>query len=129
MVALNLMVVDDSPVMRAFIQKVIALTGLETGTIYEAENGEEALRLLRESWVDLVLTDVNMPRMNGEELLRQLESDDLLRAIPVLVVSTDSTDVRVQRLLALGARGYITKPFLPETLRDEVEKALGMSDA
>lgn len=127
--ALNMMIVDDSPVMRAFIQKVIALTGLEVGTMYEAGNGEEALGLLRDRWVDLILTDINMPQMNGEELLQHLESDELLRAIPVLVVSTDSTNLRVKRLLELGAKGYITKPFLPETLRDEVEKALGMCDA
>lgn len=127
--ALNLMVVDDSPVMRAFIQRVIALTGLETGTIYEAGDGAQALSLLRKSHVDLVLTDINMPRMNGEELIQHLEGDERLRAIPVLVVSTDSTPARVQRMLALGAKGYITKPFHPETLRDEVERALGICNA
>lgn len=126
---LNIMIVDDSPVMRAFIQKVIALTGLEVGTIYEAGNGEDALRMLRDQRVDLILTDINMPRMNGEELIRHLEKDELLHAIPVLVVSTDSTHQRAQRLLALGARGYLTKPFLPELLRDEVEKVLGLQNA
>jgi two-component system chemotaxis response regulator CheY len=63
--------------------------------------------------------------MNGEEFVRRLESDQLLRTIPVIVVSTDSTHHRVQKMLALGAKGYVTKPFPPEALRDEVERVLG----
>ena len=125
--ALNILIVDDSPVMRAFIRRVVGLTGLDVGTYCEAGDGEEALKLLRERWMDLVLTDINMPRMNGEEFVRQLESDELLRTIPVIVVSTDSSHNRVQQMLGLGAKGYVTKPFLPEVLRDEVEKVLGVS--
>jgi two-component system chemotaxis response regulator CheY len=125
--ALNIMIVDDSPVMRTFIRKVVGLTGLDVGEYCEAKDGEDALRLLRERWMDLVLTDINMPNMNGEEFVRRLESDELLRTIPVIVVSTDSSHSRVQQMLALGAKGYVTKPFLPEALRDEVEKILGVS--
>ena|SRR5450432_3318224 len=127
--ALNIMIVDDSPLMRSFICKVLALTGLEVGEVCEAEDGEVALKLLRERWMDLILTDINMPRMNGEEFVRNLDSDELLRTIPVIVVSTDSSTHRVQRLLALGAKGYVTKPFRPETLRDEVGKVLGVAHA
>lgn len=123
--ALNIMIVDDSPVMRVFLRKVVQLTGLPVGEYCEAGDGEAALQALRERWMDLVLTDINMPRMNGEEFVRQLESDELLRDIPVIVVSTDSSHGRIEHMLALGARGYISKPFLPETLRDEVEKVLG----
>ena len=122
--ALNIMIVDDSPVMRAFIRKVVGLTGLDVGEYCEAGDGEDALKSLGEHWVDLVLTDINMPKMNGEEFVRRMESDDLLRSIPVIVVSTDSSHSRVQQMLALGAKGYVSKPFLPEALRDEVEKAL-----
>jgi two-component system chemotaxis response regulator CheY len=125
--ALNVMIVDDSPLMRAFIRKVVGLTGLEVGECCEAGDGEEALQSLRARWMDLVLTDINMPRMNGEELVRRMESDDMLRTIPVIVVSTDSSHSRVQQMLALGARGYVSKPFLPESLRDEVEKVLSVS--
>jgi len=125
--ALNIMIVDDSPVMRSFIRKVFRLTGLDVGEFFEAGHGEEALRLLRERWVDLVLTDINMPNMDGEEFVRQLESDDMLRTIPVIVVSTDSSNSRVEKMLALGAKGYVTKPFLPGALRDEVEKVLGVA--
>lgn len=124
--ALNIMIVDDSPVMRAFIRKVVGLTGLEVGECCEAGDGEDALKFLRDRWMDLVLTDINMPRMNGEEFVRRMESDELLRDIPVIVVSTDSSRSRVEHMLALGAKGYVCKPFLPEALRDEVEKVLGV---
>jgi two-component system chemotaxis response regulator CheY len=124
--ALNVMIVDDSPVMRTFIRKTIGLTGLDVGEFCEAAHGEEALALLRQRWMDVVLTDINMPRMNGEEFVRQLENDELLRTIPVIVVSTDASHTRVQRMLALGAKGYVTKPFVPEALRDQVEKVLGV---
>jgi two-component system, chemotaxis family, chemotaxis protein CheY len=127
--ALNIMIVDDSPVMRVFLRKVVQLTGLPVGEYCEAGDGEAALQTLHERWVDLVLTDINMPRMNGEEFVRQLESDELLRDIPVIVVSTDSSHERKEHLLKLGAKGYISKPFLPETLRDEVEKVLGVPHA
>uniref|UniRef100_A0A7V4XUQ5 Response regulator n=1 Tax=Acidobacterium capsulatum TaxID=33075 RepID=A0A7V4XUQ5_9BACT len=127
--ALNILIVDDSPVMRSFIRKAISLTGLDVGDCYEAGNGEDALRSLTGQWVDLILTDINMPEMNGEELIGRLEADDLLRSIPVIVVSTDATQGRVERLMTMGARGYVTKPFLPETLRDEVEKVLGIAHA
>jgi two-component system chemotaxis response regulator CheY len=124
--ALNIMIVDDSPVMRTFIRKVVRLTGLDLNEVFEAGDGQDALNFLREHWTDLVLTDINMPRMNGEELLRRKGEDELLRDIPVIVVSTDSSQARIQRMLALGAKGYISKPFLPEVLRDEVEKVMGV---
>lgn len=124
--ALNIMIVDDSPVMRTFLRKVVQLTGLSVGEYCEAGDGEAALNALRERWMDLVLTDINMPRMNGEEFVRRVVSDETLCDIPVIVVSSDASRERMDRMIALGARGYISKPFLPETLRDEVEKVLGV---
>ena len=127
--ALNLLVVDDSPVMRAFIRKVINLTALDVGEIVEANHGGEALELLRARWMDLVLTDINMPVMNGEDLVREIEADPLLRAVPVIVVSTDASHHRVGQLLSLGAKGYVTKPFTPEALCAEVERVLEVAHA
>jgi two-component system, chemotaxis family, chemotaxis protein CheY len=123
--ALNIMIVDDSPVMRIFLRRVLQLTGLLVGEYCEAGDGEAALQGLRERWVDLILTDINMPHMNGEEFVRQLEADEVLREIPVIVVSTDASRERIDRMFKLGAQGYISKPFHPETLRDEVERILG----
>jgi two-component system, chemotaxis family, chemotaxis protein CheY len=122
--AFNILVVDDSPAMRAFIGRSLQVSGLEIGECFEAENGEVAINLLREHWVDVILTDINMPRMNGEQLVHCLSADDLLRSIPVLVVSTDGTESRIQRMRTMGAVGYVKKPFSPETLRQAVESAL-----
>jgi two-component system chemotaxis response regulator CheY len=79
--------------------------------------------------VDFILTDINMPVMDGEQLLTNLDADEALRGIPVIVVSTDRTAVRVQKMLSLGAKGYVTKPFLPETLREEIERVMGVAHA
>jgi two-component system, chemotaxis family, chemotaxis protein CheY len=123
------MIVDDSPAMRAFIMRVIQLSNLETGECIEAANGQEALDILRDHPVDIILTDVNMPVMNGEEFVRRLEQDERLRSIPVLVVSTDGSEHRMGRLLALGARGYLIKPFSPGALRAKMELLLGVPHA
>jgi two-component system, chemotaxis family, chemotaxis protein CheY len=122
--AFDVLIVDDSPAMRSFIGRVLDISGLSVGRRLEASDGEEALALLAGNRVDLVLTDINMPRMDGEQFVRRLEQDEALRSIPVVVVSTDRTDARLGRMLALGARGYVKKPFLPETLRRELEHAL-----
>lgn len=121
---LRVLIVDDSPAMRSFIRRVLELSGLEVGLCLEASNGEQALRLLEGNWVDAVLTDINMPEMDGEELLRRMSGHTVLRLIPVLVVSTDRTEGRIQKMLTLGAKGYVTKPFAPETLREELEHSL-----
>jgi two-component system chemotaxis response regulator CheY len=123
--AYNVLIVDDSPAMRSFVRRVLELSGIAVGQCLEAGNGQEALDVLQKEWVDVVLTDLNMPTMDGEQFVRRIEADPALRPIPVLVVSTDRTDHRVREMLTLGAKGYVTKPFLPETLREELERALG----
>jgi two-component system, chemotaxis family, chemotaxis protein CheY len=127
--AFNVLIVDDSPAMRSFVRRVLDLSGIDVGTSLNAGNGQEALDLLRTQWVDVILTDINMPTMDGEQLLKVLEADEALSTIPVIVISTDSTQHRVQSMLTLGAKGYVTKPFLPETLREEMEKVLGVFNA
>jgi two-component system, chemotaxis family, chemotaxis protein CheY len=124
--AYRLLIVDDSPAMRAFVRRVIGLSGFDLAACFEASNGQEALDLLRSEWVDAILTDINMPRMDGEEFLRRLAADEVYRSIPAIVISTDATHHRKERLLAIGARGYLSKPFLPETLRAELETTLGV---
>ena len=125
--AFHLMIVDDSSAMRAFIVRVIWLSGLDVALCMQASNGQEALDLLRANWIDIVLTDINMPVMNGEEFVRCMEADEMLRGIPVLVVSTDGSEHRVQQMMSLGAKGYVKKPFSPELLRKSMEELLGVS--
>jgi two-component system, chemotaxis family, chemotaxis protein CheY len=124
----RVLIVDDSPSMRTFIQRVISLSGLDALPL-EASDGIEALEMLDREWVDVILTDINMPRMNGEAMLRQLSERGLTKSIPVIVVSTDSTTVRKDIMNGLGAKGYLIKPFQPEDLRDAIERALGVMHA
>jgi two-component system chemotaxis response regulator CheY len=126
--AFHLMIVDDSAAMREFIARVITLSGLEVGRCVQAANGQEALDLLRTNWIDIILTDINMPVMNGEQFVSCVKADETLRCIPVLVISTDGSEHRIQRMMALGAKGYVQKPFSPEVLRTSMEQLLGVSN-
>ena len=127
--ALRLLIVDDSPVMRSFIRRVVDLSGLEVACYTQAGDGGGALLALAQEPVDVILTDINMPGMDGEQLLERLQQDGALRGIPVVVVSTDATPSRMERMLALGARGYVTKPFSPEILRKELDRVLEAAHA
>jgi two-component system, chemotaxis family, chemotaxis protein CheY len=123
-VAYRVLIVDDSPAMRAFVRRVMEISGFDLASCLEASNGAQALELLHTEWVDAILSDINMPEMDGEELLQRLEADEALRNIPVIIISTDGTKSRVERMLDLGARGYVMKPFRPEALRAELERTL-----
>lgn len=125
--AFDVMVVDDSPAMRRFIRRVIAVSGFTVGKYFEAGHGGEALAELDRNWVDVVLTDINMPVMDGEVLVAEMRRRAHLRTVPVIVISTDATDARMDRLHELGAQGYVTKPFAPERLREELERVLGVT--
>lgn len=127
--AYRVLIVDDSPAMRVFVRRVLNVSGFDLAECFEASNGREALALLRTEWVDAILTDINMPDMDGEEFLRQLAADELLKSIPAFVISTDATQQRIGQVLTLGARGYLAKPFLPEELRGELERTLGATRA
>jgi two-component system chemotaxis response regulator CheY len=123
--AFNLLIVDDSPAMRRVVKRVVDLSGVQVGNYFEAGDGKQALAVLRAEWVDLILTDINMPEMDGEELLLEVRKDETLKSIPVLVVSTDQTEARIAQMLALGADGYISKPFAPAALSEELHRLLG----
>lgn len=120
----HLLVVDDSPAMRKMITRVIEMSGFDIASLAQASDGVEALEILRAKPVDLVLTDINMPIMTGEELLREMAGNGMLKRIPVVVVSTDATDARMRQMMELGARGYVVKPFQPASLRNELERVM-----
>lgn len=125
----RVLIADDSPGMRLVIRRVIQLSGFAVDLFVEAADGEQALCALRRQAVDVVLTDINMPNMNGEQFMVALRAEDGLKTLPVVVVSTDATRHRIERMLELGAQGYITKPFQPEALREELERVLGVAHA
>ena len=122
--AINVLVVDDSGVMRSMIIKTIKLSGLQLGETHQAANGREGLDALNEHWIDLVIADINMPVMNGEEMIDRIMESSEHKDIPIVVISTEGSKTRVERLREKGAR-FIHKPFTPEKIRDTVKDLLG----
>lgn len=127
--AYNILVVDDSNTIRSIIIKTLRLTNLEIGEIHEAGNGREALDCLKDNWVDLVLSDLNMPEMSGVEMVNIMAEDGMLNDIPVIVISTDGSATRIEELKEKGIREYIRKPFSPETIGEIIGKVLGVVNA
>jgi two-component system, chemotaxis family, chemotaxis protein CheY len=125
--ALNTLVVDDSSVMRSIIIKTLKLSGLPLGDISEAKNGEDGLRLLHEQWLDLVLVDIHMPVMDGEEMLTRMRKIEQYENLPVIVVSSESEPLKIERMLKLGAT-FIHKPFTPEILKEVIIAVTGVSN-
>lgn len=123
--AFNVLIVDDSQTMRKVIRKTVSLSGFEIGDCWEAGNGKEALEILRSCWVDLILTDLNMPVMNGLEMLREIGRDEMYRKIPVVLITTEGSESRIEEAYALGIKGYIQKPFYPENIRDVLTRVMG----
>ena len=123
---LNVLIVDDSSVMRAMIIKTIRMSGLDLGDVYQAGNGKEGLDAARANWVDLVVADINMPVMNGEEMIDQMKADPELSALPTIVISTEGSATRIQRLEKKGVT-FIHKPFTPEIIRDAIQDLTGIT--
>ena len=125
--AYNVLVVDDSLAMRSVIKKTILASGIDVDEFYEAANGVEALATLRIHRLDIILTDINMPQMDGMELLRELKKDNQLKIIPVVVTSVEGSRKRVDAFMAQGAAGYIKKPFTPEEAKEKLNHVLGVN--
>jgi two-component system, chemotaxis family, chemotaxis protein CheY len=126
--AYNVLIVDDSLPMRAVVKKTIKASGFEVGKFFDAGNGKEALEILRKEWLDLVVTDYNMPDMNGLELLSTMKADEILKTIPVVVVTTEGSQQRVKEFMDGGAADYIRKPFTPEEIRNKLSRIMGEAD-
>ncbi len=123
----NVLIVDDSAAMRSVIKRVIQLSGFKIDKGLEAENGREALEVLGTQWVDVIISDINMPEMNGLEMLSELKQNSLYAEIPIIIISTEGSEERIKEALALGARGFIQKPFLPEELRAKLYETIGVN--
>lgn len=122
--AYNILVVDDSRTVRTMISKTLGLSGIPIHELHEAENGAKALGVLEKAWIDLVLTDINMPEMNGIEMVQRMSEDGILKTVPVVVISTEGSQTRIDQLRNLGICGYIRKPFTPEAIKDVVTDVL-----
>lgn len=122
--SVNVLIVDDSAVMRSMIVKTLRLTRLPLGEIHQAANGQEGLAAINQNWIDLVIVDINMPVMNGEEMIDRMLENPEHKNIPIVVISTEGSKTRVGRLQDKGAR-FIHKPFSPEKIRDTIKDLLG----
>ena len=120
------LIVDDSSVMRKIVERSLRQAGLDLSSVIEAGNGADALGLLDGNLVDLILSDINMPVMDGLEFVRQLQSMDKTRHIPVVMITTEGSESNVVQALSLGAKGYIRKPFTPDQVKEHVLPVLGL---
>ncbi len=125
--SLNVLVVDDSSVMRAMIIKTIRMSGLDLGDVYQAANGKEGLDAARDNWVDLVIADINMPIMNGEDMIDAMQADPEIDDIPIIVISTEGSETRIERLQEKGVT-FIHKPFTPEIIKDSIQSLTGIGE-
>jgi two-component system chemotaxis response regulator CheY len=124
----SILIVDDSLPMRSVIKRTLKAAGYGSSEMLEAPNGKEALELMEGAWIDLIMTDYNMPEMNGLEFIKAVKAGELSKDIPVVVVSTEGNDEKINEFMAAGAAGYITKPFTAEAIRDLIVNILGEMD-
>jgi two-component system, chemotaxis family, chemotaxis protein CheY len=114
------LIIDDSSVMRKIVERSLRQAGVDLAEVREAGNGSEALSLLQQVPVDLILCDINMPVMDGLEFVRELQKVEQAKGVPVVMITTEGGEAHVMQALSLGARGYIRKPFTPEQVREHV---------
>jgi two-component system chemotaxis response regulator CheY len=119
------LVVEDSPTMRQLI--VFALHRIKGLTVVEADDGVDALRKLGAGKLDIILTDINMPIMDGLKLVKRVRSDETLKLIPIIIITTEGADEDRQRALALGANSYITKPIQAPQVIAKVKELLKLA--
>jgi two-component system chemotaxis response regulator CheY len=114
------LIVDDSSVMRKIVERALRQAGLDLLVVHEAGSGTEGLDLLKSNQVDLILSDINMPSMDGLEFLRQIKAQKLAPGVPVVMITTESSEEHVKQAILAGAQGYIRKPFTAEQVKERV---------
>jgi two-component system chemotaxis response regulator CheY len=117
---IQVLIVDDSSVMRKIVERSLRQAGLDPMVVLEAGSGVEGLEVLGNQTVQLILSDINMPAMDGLEFLRQLRSRELAVGVPVVMITTESSEEHVRQAIAAGAQGYIRKPFTAEQVKERV---------
>jgi two-component system chemotaxis response regulator CheY len=125
MMAYNVLIVDDSATMRALVRKILNISGLDLGECFEGANGREALEILEHNWIDLVLSDLHMPEMDGAALVKTLRQNHLWQTIPVVLITTEGRKEVLAPYFQYGIQGYIRKPFRPEDIKEKLQTILG----
>lgn len=118
--ALDILIVDDSAAIRKILQRVLRQAEVPVGNVYEAGDGAEALEVLKKSAVNLILSDINMPNMDGLQLLGAVKSDNLWKDVPVVMITTEGSQARVMEAVQLGAAGYVRKPFTADQIKEKI---------
>lgn len=122
--ALDVLIVDDSAAIRKILVRTLAQTDLVVGDVLEAGDGAEALKMLEQRKVGLVLSDINMPNMDGLQLLTSVRSHPEWNNIPVIMITTEGSQAKVMEAIQLGAQGYVRKPFTAEQIKEKVSSCL-----
>lgn len=117
---LDVLIVDDSAAIRKILQRVLRQTDVLIGQVYEASDGEEALRTMHQQAVGLVLSDINMPNMDGLQFLSRVRAKPEWKDVPVLMITTEGSQNRVMEAVQLGASGYVRKPFTAEQIKEKL---------
>jgi len=125
---INILVVDDSASMRKVLRKSIQMCNIGTLNFFEASNGMEALAVLKDEWIDLVFTDINMPVMDGFELVNKLHENDLTKNTPIIVVTSDVSAENQETARRNNIKHIIYKPFRPEGIRELLINLLGLEE-
>jgi two-component system chemotaxis response regulator CheY len=118
--ALDILIVDDSAAIRKILQRVLRQADLPLGNLYEAGDGAEALEALKTKPVGLILSDINMPNMDGLQLLGNLKAAAEWRNVPVVMITTEGSQARVMEAVQLGAAGYVRKPFTADQIKEKL---------
>ncbi len=124
MSGIRALIVDDSSAMRKMVERSVRQSGFDLKQVFEAANGAEALSVLRDNVVDLILCDINMPIMDGLEFVKQLSSVENAKGVPVVMITSGGSEAEVLRAIAYGARGYLRKPFAADQVRSQISSIL-----
>jgi len=117
---LDVLIVDDSAAIRKILHRVLVQAELPLGKVHEANDGIEALKTLNENKIGLVLSDINMPNMDGIEMLSKIKGIDALKSVPIIMITTEGSQDKVMQALQLGAAGYVRKPFTPDQIKEKL---------
>lgn len=119
---MKILVVDDFPTMRRIVRSLLKELGFNN--VEEAEDGRDGLNKLKADGIDFVISDWNMPNLDGLDMLKQIRSDDDLKALPVLMITAEAKKENIIAAAKAGASGYIVKPFTAATLEEKLDKIL-----